>query len=371
MSRLNDSLVFIVAFIAMVVLIAGVQQERWLPTSLVHADSSQNVSGYAWSSNVGWISFNCSNDNSCGTANYGLNIDSNGNVSGNAWSSSVGWISFNQTSGCPEAGCTTTPHFDKTSGALTGWARACGGTENRDCTGASRTDGWDGWIKLAGTSYGPVFSGITFAGYSWGSDVVGWLSWSGTGYGVVSPANIDCTSSLSVAPDTIDQGENVALSWSVSAGSACATSCSGNGFDTGGATSGNNGPASVPPTPPTTSYALTCTGGEYGTPPPANATVTVRIPEVTLTVNGRDGATRVNQNTPDNATIAWESINATSCTVTRSPTASGWPKSGLSSAGVVDSVTVQTKYRIDCVNSHDTHAIAQVVVNILAGFNEF
>lgn len=370
MNHLKDPLVLALALLAVLVSVTSIWQGSWLPASPVRADASQNVAGYAWASNIGWISFNCSNNSSCGTANYGVDIDNGGNFSGYAWSPSVGWISFNETSGCPEGGCVTKPKFDKNSGIVTGWARACAGTVNRNCTGASRGDGWDGWIKLSGTSYGPALTGITFVGYSWGSDVTGWISWSGTGYGVESPENIVCTSSLSVAPDTIEQGENVALSWSVTGGGSCATTCSGSGFDTGGRTSGNNVPASVPPTPPSTSYALTCSGGQYGTPPTANATVTVLIPEVDLTANGRTRTVRVNQNTPNNTTIAWSSTNSTSCTVTKSGVAGTW-RTGLSSAGVVDTVTAQTTYSIDCVNDHDTHATASVVVNILTGFNEF
>lgn len=367
MKHLKSLSILAFAFLAILFLATSSQQRDWLPAPPAHADASQNVTGYAWSSNVGWISFNCSNTNTCGTTNYGINIDNQGNFSGYAWSSAVGWISFNENTGCPEAGCVTQPKFDKNSGYVTGWVRACKGTANGDCTGASRTDGWDGWIKLNGTNYGPLLDSITFTGYSWGSDVLGWIAWSGTGYGVQSPENIICTSSLSAAPDTVEQGENVTLTWSVTGGSFCATSCSGSGFDTGGATSGT-APASVPPTPPTTSYALTCSGGQYGTPPPVNATVTVLVPTVTLTVNSQTKATRVNQHTPNNATVAWSSANATSCSITKNGAA--W-RAGRSSPGVVDSVTFQTTYAADCVNNHNTHATASVLVNVLGSFSEF
>jgi hypothetical protein len=80
-------------------------------------------------------------------------------------------------------------------GKVTGWARACLGTVGKDCASADSTSGWDGWISLSGTNYtspdqstivvGPktVFGGgVTFdsssaalAGFSWGSDVIGWL----------------------------------------------------------------------------------------------------------------------------------------------------------------------------------------------------
>src|SRR3972149_2741948 len=77
----------------------------------VNAGSSQNTSGFAWSQNVGWFSFNsknCDTDDDgqseggagcppAGTnmASYGVNIDPiTGILSGFAWSENIGWISF-------------------------------------------------------------------------------------------------------------------------------------------------------------------------------------------------------------------------------------------------------------------------------------
>jgi len=74
--------------------------------------STGNVSGFAWSSNIGWISFNsndCDNNGTiysgtpagCPSGNpyrsYAVSIDNDtGNFSGYAWSSNIGWISFNR-----------------------------------------------------------------------------------------------------------------------------------------------------------------------------------------------------------------------------------------------------------------------------------
>src|SRR3989338_169857 len=56
------------------------------------AGTNDNLSGFAWSSNTGWISFNSTNQ---GTgANYGVTVAKNGDMSGYAWSSNIGWISF-------------------------------------------------------------------------------------------------------------------------------------------------------------------------------------------------------------------------------------------------------------------------------------
>ncbi|HQT82918.1 MAG TPA: PKD domain-containing protein [Candidatus Paceibacterota bacterium] len=433
--------------------------------------SAMSLSGYAWSSNTGWISFS--------GPGYGVSEDSvSGALSGYAWSSNIGWISFNASDGSHPA-----PAVNFVTGKVTGWALACAAFANKNaCSGAldGNSGGWDGWISLSGTasdgsSYGMVQSPTCgWTGYAWGSTPVGWISASGTAtngstYGVTgssqaicagqivttctgspaspyvnqpvtwssstvggsgsytyswtgtdglsgSTASVQktyitagqksasvtvtdtithssttatctdsgtgtqgvpvqaCTSTLTATPSTVNQGQNTTLTWSVPGGSTCATSCSGgSGFNTGGAISNSTGvSATVPPSPPTTSYALTCTGGTYGPPPPANATVTVIVPSVTtFTVNGQTGTARVNPATPNNVSIAWSSADATSCTVTKNPTSTGWPKTGLSSAGTTDSITTQTVYAIDCVNSYGTSAKASVIVNVLAHLQEF
>ena len=133
--------------------------------------TSSNVSDFAWSSNIGWISFN--NISGGSPVPYGVNIDENTGVfSGYAWSSNIGWIDFAPTSGFPEA-----PNHGarlELNGNVVGWARAL-----------SHGGGWDGWIKLsdfgASPSYGASVNHATgvFSGYAWGSDVVGWVDFNG------------------------------------------------------------------------------------------------------------------------------------------------------------------------------------------------
>jgi len=337
------------------------------------AAGTMPLSGYAWSANVGWISFS--------GPGYGVVEDTTTReLSGYAWSSNVGWISFSASDGSHPA-----PDVHSITGQVTGWARACSAFADKNaCSGAldGNSGGWDGWIALSGTAldgspYGMVQSdSCVWTGYAWGSDAIGWISAGGTAadgspYGVSgdNPAICvsSCVASLVATPDTIEQGEVPTLTWSVSEGPSCASSCSGSGFDTGGAISGS-APASVPPAPPSTSYALTCTDGTYGSPPPANATVTVIVPEVTITANDQSGSTRVNPADMNNTSIAWSSENATSCAVTKNGAA--W-RTGLSSSGVNDTVTAQTTYTADCINSYGTHATASVIVNIIPGFSEF
>lgn len=151
----------------------------------VSAGSQHNLSGYAWSDNIGWLSFNCTNDGGSCAPDYGVNVDtSTGVFSGYAWSDNIGWVSFNSAdmTGCPSSPCA--PTIDTTTGVVTGWAKVL-----------SAGGGWDGWIKLSGTSnddstYGASFLGANASGYSWGDVVVGWLSWKGPSYGVLGQTTI-------------------------------------------------------------------------------------------------------------------------------------------------------------------------------------
>ena len=71
----------------------------FLLPAAVSAGEDHNMSGYAWSSNIGWISFNCTNDDTCSTVNYGVHKDEDGTIVGYAWSSNIGWIRFGGLSG--------------------------------------------------------------------------------------------------------------------------------------------------------------------------------------------------------------------------------------------------------------------------------
>lgn len=66
----------------------------------VSSDASGNLSGWAWSENYGWISFNCLTDDSCDNSNYKVTVNqTTGDFDGYAWSQNLGWISFNCATG--------------------------------------------------------------------------------------------------------------------------------------------------------------------------------------------------------------------------------------------------------------------------------
>lgn len=154
------------------------------PVTSAQIASNVPLSGYAWSSTIGWINFSGSN--------YGVEIQTDGTLVGYAWSEHIGWIKFGNLSSFPSGGGNAA--IDFATGEITGWARACAGTASGDCsTMNDYPDGWDGWISLscettgscaADNSYGIAASTGDVTGYAWGAEVVGWVSFAGPGYGV-------------------------------------------------------------------------------------------------------------------------------------------------------------------------------------------
>jgi len=172
---------------------------------IITKPSSHNVSGFVWSSNIGWISLNredCDSNNDgnfgdpkagvqeCPTAgpvyDYGVSISPiTGAFSGFAWSQ-VGWIRFN-TSACGASPSVNLVLKPGTSGyRTTGFIKALAG-------GTPGSGGWDGCIALSDTLNftSPDISGgggVTYLaptglstkgkliGYAWGSEVIGWVN---------------------------------------------------------------------------------------------------------------------------------------------------------------------------------------------------
>jgi hypothetical protein len=143
------------------------------------AGTTDNVSGWAWSENIGWISFNCYNDyngdgileDHCSSSNYGVKLDPSTKIfSGYAWSENIGWITFNESelSGCPVSPCRA---WLDSSNNVQGWARAL-----------AYGGGWDGWISLRNDSknYGVWLDTSTspqeFRNWAWSDMVIGWIS---------------------------------------------------------------------------------------------------------------------------------------------------------------------------------------------------
>lgn len=220
--------------------------------------------GWAWSENIGWISFNCANFTSgCATSNYAVSA-ANGVLSGYAWSNNIGWISFNsfELTGCPSGACSAAI---SDAGAVSGWAKAL----------AADGNGWDGWIKLNGSTYGALLDAVSgdFSGYTWSDSVVGWVSFNCSNLGSCATSNYKV--SMNVVPiisskykcsDTpvscvSDNGDGTGTYTESTCGGACGssggTSCSNSTCVTDSAATANN-----------------CNSNEFcgGTPPPGGGT---------------------------------------------------------------------------------------------------
>lgn len=145
--------------------------------------------GYAWNNNIGWISFsstNCDADKdgksdgelNCPTsgtdmASYGVSVNNaDGKFFGYAWSPNIGWISFNQAdlAGCPIAPCVAETTQKDGIKKVTGWAKIL-------LTNS--------WVSLSGktgdgNSYGVKINPQgEFFGWAWESNVIGWTSFKG------------------------------------------------------------------------------------------------------------------------------------------------------------------------------------------------
>jgi hypothetical protein len=412
-----------VIFLSALLLVAG---SMFFGSALPARASSLPISGYAWSSNMGYIHFNGSN--------YGVFEDSSsGTLSGYAWSPYMGWVDFNQAdlSNCPSGTCSA--QVNTSTGALSGWALA-------------GINSWS-WIHLAGTgsdgsTYGVSSANGCWSGFAYGSPDIGYISFSGTagdgstyqvgdptcgatcangatdyptcdqcqaGLAYTGPAvgsfsascvacggnPAGCTgtggtagnptgslvcncgannppscnvyapiATLSVDHSAIEQGQSAKLTWS----STNATSCypsggEGVGFSTGGATSGT---VSVSPSV-TSTYSITCSGSSGSAL--ATATITVLSPNATISAN----PTRVSNG--DSSTITWDGTDVISCVV------SG--PSGVLASGNSDSnynfsinspqsvaINEQSTFTITC-QTGGTPITDSVTVNNLPTFQEF
>jgi len=181
--------------------------------TIVYAGSEHNTSGYAWSENIGWISFN---NTTGGGSNYGVNIDSSsGDLSGYAWSEHIGWISFNRSdTGNPpqtpfNGGSGPIANYNSDTNEITGWMRVL-----------ANGDGWDEWIKFYNVT---LDANGDWHGWAWSDVVVGWISFNsseggGSSYKITSVGVVNSpptASDLDAVPCNYCSGNpnNIFLSW--------------------------------------------------------------------------------------------------------------------------------------------------------------
>jgi len=141
-----------------------------LSSFLVESASEDETFGWAWSSTIGWISFNCADRSICGTSDYKVEIESGGNLIGYGWSENIGWIDFDPSAPYPSLP-NQSAKYNSGTDKIAGWAKAL-----------AYGGGWDGWILLGKNSGGWLDQVIIndstneFEQWAWGSDIVGWIS---------------------------------------------------------------------------------------------------------------------------------------------------------------------------------------------------
>lgn len=162
--------------------------------------------GHAWSSNIGWISFNSEDSGGSSLGTYAVKLDTaTGYFSGHAWSSNIGWISFDRTEtgappqddACEETDCLARVDSVSDIGAgyvsVEGWARAL--------SAISGDGSWDGWIKFDHglANEARLDSRLStepwmLTGYAWGDNKIGWISFDYGNQVKVYLDDCDCTS---------------------------------------------------------------------------------------------------------------------------------------------------------------------------------
>jgi len=185
--KIKSKLFFVIFFILVVPI--------FIFLGINEIQASGNVYGWAWTENIGWISFNrnaCPADTNVigggGTFDYGVNIGTNGYLSGYAWSENIGWINFSPTGPYP-----TTPNYSAYVNLpgltpicpggdynICGWVRACSVFNNPSlpnqnlCSGTPNSDrgGWDGWIRIQNNAYLDTSSvPVQFRQWFWGGNI--------------------------------------------------------------------------------------------------------------------------------------------------------------------------------------------------------
>jgi hypothetical protein len=263
-------LIFLVTFF-----VAGVLKTK--------AGVGDNTTGWLWggsddgnatgqgviSTGPGWVSMNSTNTGAA--VSYGVTIPPSTctgtacDLSGYAWSENIGWISFNaaDVSGCPTPDSTYGCAAFRPAGTnnIQGWARIMSIVQ-----AGANSGGWQGWIHLNGSGYGIVLNtdgSMTSTSYGW-SNELGWINF-GRAKTVSSVVNGSCGSAstgqscLSSAPSTnlcltgtpsAVSGTGVPTwSWTCAgAGGGSTASCSIAGPSSGSCGSSNGGTFSSTPT---------------------------------------------------------------------------------------------------------------------------
>lgn len=332
-------------------------------TNQVWAGAEDRFKGYAWSDNIGWISFNCYDNtttphtNDCGTSEYGVDLNSTNELTGEAWSDNIGWISFDY---CHTSGDCVGPTFNNSTKEIAGDVFVLSSVGDPS---------WDGIISLAGTisggggSYVPILVNNFIEGFSWGSLNIGWISWNcsntnscgSSDYKVeLDPFKFNFTAAQGLdINNKISNDGSVRLEWQTVGN---VNSCTPTGGDGTNWTT-NNLPRDIGQptrsfylvenlTNPINNFSLTCTD-DLGNNITRDLTIYVKSPQPTFTFSTPDD--NIGRGTP--ATLNWTSTYMSSCSIDQG-IGNVTPRSGgsvLSSNLVSD-----TDFKLTCIPADTT-----------------
>ena len=169
-----------------------------------HASTS-DLTGWAWSSNIGWISFNSANNGS-GGGSYKVSVDTSttpAKISGWAWSSNIGWIDFNAADAVVSA-CGTGPTVNITTGLVAGWAAVY---SDGSCIELSSSPNHSSPNATGNGGVTFVPSTGIFTGYAFEPNYIGWLSFNAS-----TSVSVNCPTCTTGGPDFTVTGSSITVS---------------------------------------------------------------------------------------------------------------------------------------------------------------
>ena len=340
----------------------------------VSAGYNDGLKGFAWSSNIGWISFNCTDLEICETSNYGVTTESGGDLSGYAWSPSVGWIDFGYFDDNPDS---SFPKANYASGRLTGFAKILSFEEAEDGLETRHS----GVISLNDTSSGDRHGVIEASGqnpynklvnFAWDSETAGWISFNCSDLSICSTSEYSVILEpffVSLIPSLVTNAENKSLynselsfSWNINSPNGNTVNCAntlGNeswrdlSIGTGNLTGTD---VSVGQLTETTTFKLLCTDQTTNKKVERNIKVYIKSAPPSITLSSSSNNVGDSNNPP---VITWEITNVRSCNV-----------AGASVVQTGDSILSNTKVnslKAAMVDTVDGNATGTITTDLISG----
>lgn len=207
--------------------LALVASAWFLVAAPARAGTDDDLRGWLWSDNIGWVSMNCVTAGTCGMVNYGVDITAANDIVGYGWSANLGWMCFGETCGgiTPE-GVPAYANIDPAGNDAHGWANVitlgAGGWVSLNCddinpgcadyaVNINRSTGVvSGWAWNANAGGG---GGLGWFDFSWASiiqvETVCYDGLDNDSDGLIDCADPDCLGQVGQLPDilcAVEQG---------------------------------------------------------------------------------------------------------------------------------------------------------------------